>query len=142
MAVATASLYLASSTGAVAGMAGCAAVIQGMVRYGLDRRLTASGYTDSAKWKVRCQLSLTYKKRILTTISPQIIERAVSDIHYIDNAKPRVARAVVSSYIEALTWTHGTPSLLILVLFANVVNRPLTSIFSHRILRHHVHSTA
>lgn len=37
----------------------------------------------------------------------QIIESAVSDVHYIDKVKPLIAKAIVSSYVEALTWTHG-----------------------------------
>jgi hypothetical protein len=38
----------------------------------------------------------------------KIIESAVSDVHYADHAKPSVGGIVVRSYVEALTWTHGT----------------------------------
>ena len=31
----------------------------------------------------------------------------MSDVHYIDTAKPLIAKVIVNSYIEALTWTHG-----------------------------------
>ena len=35
------------------------------------------------------------------------MHEALSDIDYIDRAKPEIARAVVGSYVEALGWTHG-----------------------------------
>src|SRR5690242_13805667 len=41
--------------------------------------------------------------------TPQIIDRAVSDVHYIDKVKPLIAKVIVGSYVEALTWTHGKP---------------------------------
>jgi hypothetical protein len=28
-------------------------------------------------------------------------------VRYIDKAKPLIAKVIVNSYIEALTWTHG-----------------------------------
>ncbi|KAF2008123.1 MFS general substrate transporter [Amniculicola lignicola CBS 123094] len=87
MAVATASLYLAGSVGMISGMAGVSAVLQGALRAALDRRIGEFGFGEGKTLK--------------------IIERAVSDIHYIDHAKPVIASAVVSSYVEALTWTHG-----------------------------------
>lgn len=87
MAIAASCLYLASSVGMVAGMAGSSAVLQEMLRRGLDHRLDDLGYPAQKKWK--------------------IIERAVSNIHYLDHAKSAVAKAVVRSYVDALTWTHG-----------------------------------
>ncbi len=38
---------------------------------------------------------------------PQIIEKAVSNVHYIDKARPIIAEVIADSYIAALTWTHG-----------------------------------
>lgn len=87
MAIAASALYLASSVGMVAGMAGASAVLQEMLRRGLDHRLDDLGYPAQKKWK--------------------IIQRAVSNVHYIDHAKSDVVKAVVGSYVEALTWTHG-----------------------------------
>ncbi|KAJ4372895.1 hypothetical protein N0V83_003186 [Neocucurbitaria cava] len=85
-AIATSTLYLTSTVGFLAGLAGVSAVLQEALRKGLDRRLTNLGFPDGKKWS--------------------IIERAVSDVHYIDEAKPPIAKAVMGSYIEALTWTH------------------------------------
>ncbi|KAF2021707.1 MFS general substrate transporter, partial [Aaosphaeria arxii CBS 175.79] len=87
MAVAAASLYLAFSVGAIGGMAGVSAVLQSKLRSGLDKRLDDLGF-DALKRE-------------------RIIEGATSDVHYIDRASAVVAKAVVRSYVEALTWTHG-----------------------------------
>lgn len=32
---------------------------------------------------------------------------AVFDVRYIDKVKPLIAKLNLSSYLEALTWTHG-----------------------------------
>ncbi|KAF2845035.1 MFS general substrate transporter [Plenodomus tracheiphilus IPT5] len=85
-AVAASALYLASAIGALSGMAGVSAVLQSTLRLGLDRRLSNLGFTGHMKRK--------------------IIEHAVSDVHYVDKAKSNIAKAVIGSYIEALTWTH------------------------------------
>jgi MFS family permease len=87
MAVAASSMYLASSVGFVIGMAANAAVLQEMLSRGLDRRLIALGLSDVKRWK--------------------IIANALSDVHYIDHAKPRISKLVVASYVDALAWTHG-----------------------------------
>ncbi|KAF2791573.1 MFS general substrate transporter [Melanomma pulvis-pyrius CBS 109.77] len=86
-AVAASSLYLASSIGTVAGLAGVSAVLQQGLRFGLGRRLKELGIGEGRIGK--------------------IIGHAASDVHYIDHAKPAIAKAVVQSYVEALTWTHG-----------------------------------
>jgi MFS family permease len=86
-AIAASMLYLTQPTGNVAGLAIASAVLQGTLKQGLGHRLDALGYEGGKKRK--------------------IIERAVSDLHYIDKAKPSIAKAVVNSYIDALTWTHG-----------------------------------
>ncbi|KAJ8108073.1 hypothetical protein OPT61_g8425 [Boeremia exigua] len=85
-AIAASTLYLASSIGMLAGMAGVSAVLQQSLRVNLDTRLTDLGVSGQKKWK--------------------IIEKAVADVHYIDRTKPLIANAIVGSYIEALTWTH------------------------------------
>ncbi|KAH7390577.1 major facilitator superfamily domain-containing protein [Pyrenochaeta sp. MPI-SDFR-AT-0127] len=85
-AIATSTLYLASSIGVLAGMSGVSAVLQEALRNGLDNRLTNLGFAELKKWK--------------------IIEHALSDVHYSDKAKPVIAKAVVDAYIEALTYTH------------------------------------
>jgi predicted MFS family arabinose efflux permease len=86
-AVAASSLYLASSIGTVAGMAGVSAVLREGLRYGLAKRL---GYLGFDEGKIA-----------------RIIDKAARDVHYVDHARPEVASAVVRSYVEALTWTHG-----------------------------------
>ena len=68
-------------------MAGVSAVLQEGLRRGLVWRLEELGF---GRAKIR-----------------RVVERAVSDVHYVDRAVPAVARAVVGSYVEALTWTHG-----------------------------------
>jgi hypothetical protein len=51
-AVAASSLYLASSVGMLMGMAGTSAVLQGTLRWALERRLTDAGFVDGVKRKV------------------------------------------------------------------------------------------
>jgi MFS family permease len=51
-AIAASTLYLASSIGMLAGMAGVSAVLQQSLRVGLDVRLTHLGIADEKKWKV------------------------------------------------------------------------------------------
>jgi MFS family permease len=86
-AVAASNLYLANSVGMVAGMAGVNAVLQEGLRYGLAKRLGDLGFGEGKIFK--------------------IIDKAARDVHYVDRASPAVARAIVGSYVEALTWTHG-----------------------------------
>jgi len=52
-AVAASSLYLASTVGMLLGMAGTSAVLQGTLRWALERRLNDAGFADRIKWKVR-----------------------------------------------------------------------------------------
>ncbi|KAF2127802.1 MFS general substrate transporter [Dothidotthia symphoricarpi CBS 119687] len=85
-AIAASTLYLSSSVGSLAGMAGASAVLQGALRKCLNRRLGELDLADKKKWS--------------------IIEHAVSDLHYLDKAKPLVAGIIRSSYVEALTWAH------------------------------------
>lgn len=86
-AIAASILYLTQPTGSVAGLAVASAVLQGTLRKGLGLRLGKLGYDGKTKSK--------------------IIEKAVSDVHYVDTATPQIAKAVIGSYIDALTWTHG-----------------------------------
>jgi predicted MFS family arabinose efflux permease len=97
-AVATSNLYLANSIGMVAGMAGVNAVLQEGLRYGLVKRLGDLGFGEEKISK--------------------IIDKASRDVHYVDRARPEIARAVVGSYVEALTWTHGrfTPLIFIVAI--------------------------
>ncbi|KAF2661455.1 MFS general substrate transporter [Lophiostoma macrostomum CBS 122681] len=97
MAVAASALYLSAGVGFVSGMAGVAAVLAKGVRVGLGRRLGRLGF-DGVE-------------------STKIIHKALSDIEYIDHAKPKVARAVVASYVEALGWTHGLSLAFSLIAF-------------------------
>tara|TARA_R110002003_G_scaffold48_30_gene4201 strand:- start:4811 stop:6274 length:1464 start_codon:yes stop_codon:yes gene_type:complete len=90
-AIAASTLYLTSSVGFLAGMAGVSAVLQGTLRHSLDQRLGKLGLEGDKKWR--------------------IIEHAISDVHYADKAKAVIAKAVTSSYIDALTWTHGEQNL-------------------------------
>ncbi|KAK7178545.1 hypothetical protein DPSP01_014019 [Paraphaeosphaeria sporulosa] len=85
-AVAASTLYLAGSAGGVIGMASSSAVLQGSLRLILDRKLGEGGFEGLKKMK--------------------IIERAVSDVHYAEHAKPAISHIVVASYVDALTWTH------------------------------------
>ena len=93
-AIAASTLYLTTSIGCLAGLAGVSAVLQETLRHSLDRRLDKLGFDARTKW--------------------EIIEHAVSDVHYGEKAKPLIANAVVRSYVEALTWTHGEPPLPLL----------------------------
>lgn len=86
-AIAASVLYLTNPTGGVAGLAITRAVLQGTLKQGLDRRLQESGFGRTRR--------------------SHIIERAVSDVNYVDKATPTVVKAVVGAYIDALTWTHG-----------------------------------
>jgi predicted MFS family arabinose efflux permease len=86
-AIAASVLYLAQPIGNVAGLAVASAVLQGTFKQGLDQRLENFGIGGEAKRKT--------------------IEHAVSDVHYIDEVGSQIAKAIVGSYIEALTWTHG-----------------------------------
>jgi MFS family permease len=86
-AIAASVLYLTQPTGNVAGLAVASAVLQGTLKQGLGRRLQALGITDGKQ--------------------SRIIEGAVSDVHYVNKATPLIGKAVVGSYVEALTWTHG-----------------------------------
>ncbi|KAF2451016.1 MFS general substrate transporter [Karstenula rhodostoma CBS 690.94] len=85
-AVAASTLYLAANAGGVIGMASSSAVLQGSLRLILDRKLDEGGFEGIKKLK--------------------IIERAVSDVHYAEHAKPAISHIVVASYVDALTWTH------------------------------------
>lgn len=87
MATATSTMYLASSMGFTSGMSAVSAVLQQTLRSGLEIRLHELGFDDSRKW--------------------DIIEHAISDVHYADSADSRVAHAIVAAYVDALTWTHG-----------------------------------
>lgn len=109
-AIAASTLYLTSSIGMLGGMAGVSAVLQQSLRANLNARLTVMGFGDHKKLKVRPSQSLA-SHDWLTRL--QIIESAVSDVHYIDKVKPLIAKVIVSSYIEALTWTHGMYNAMI-----------------------------
>jgi MFS family permease len=80
-------LYLAQPTGNVAGLAVASAVLQGTLKQGLSRRLAEMGIYGETQLK--------------------IIKHASSDVRYIDTVEAPIAKAIVASYIKALTWTHG-----------------------------------
>jgi MFS family permease len=86
-AIAASMLYLAQPTGNVAGLAVASAVLQGNLQQGLSQRLGKLGFAEKTKKK--------------------IIEHVVSDVHYVHEAAPPISNAIIGSYIEALTWTHG-----------------------------------
>ncbi|OAL51173.1 MFS general substrate transporter [Pyrenochaeta sp. DS3sAY3a] len=85
-AIATSTLYVTSSIGFLAGMAGVSAVLQQVLRTGLIHRLTKLGLGSDERGV--------------------IIEQALADVHYIDKAAPPIASAVLGSYIDAFTKTH------------------------------------
>jgi MFS family permease len=120
-AIAASMLYLTSPTGSVAGLAVASAVLQGTLKQGLGQRLDKLGYDERKKWA--------------------IIEQAVSNVHYIDKAKPSIAKAVVASYIEALTWTHGKLINRNLVTLTDP-NSALIGLFSHCLHRGYFPSSA
>ena len=70
-AVATSALYLSAQIGFVSGMAECAAVLAGGLRWALDRKLDRLGFYGQPKWDVSCYRTLTRslakKRGILTT---------------------------------------------------------------------------
>lgn len=86
-AISASMLYLTQPTGNVVGLAAASALLQGRLRQGLDIRLDKMGYAGAIK--------------------DSIIEEAVSNVHYVDNAPRSVAKAVIESYIYALSSTHG-----------------------------------
>ncbi|KAF2475401.1 MFS general substrate transporter [Lindgomyces ingoldianus] len=88
-AVATSALFLSSSVRIVARLASVGAVMQAMLWRGLNRRLDRLGFSRLKKLE-----------------EGDIIERAVSDTRYVDNAKPPIAAVILSAYVEALAWTH------------------------------------
>lgn len=67
-AIAASTLYLASSIGMLAGMAGVSAVLQQSLRVGLDVRLTHLGIADEEKWKVWLHAHLS-RHYMLTTVT-------------------------------------------------------------------------
>lgn len=87
-AIAASTLYLTSSIGSLAGMAGISAVLQAALRRQLNQRLGNLGFSEQLR--------------------QEIIDHAASDVHYIDHATSAVATAVTKSYVDAFTWTHGT----------------------------------
>lgn len=93
-AIAASTLYLTSSVGFLSGMAGVSAVLQGTLRFGLAQRLDGLGINADKKLR--------------------IIEHAVSNVHYVDKATPQVAIAMVGAYVDALRWTHGRHTLVVL----------------------------
>jgi MFS family permease len=80
-------LYLAQPTGNVAGLAVASAVLQGTLKQGLSQRLAEMGIQGETQLR--------------------IIKHASSDVRYIDTVEAPIAKAIVASYIKALTWTHG-----------------------------------
>jgi hypothetical protein len=86
-AIAASVLYLTQPIGNVAGLAVASAVLQGTLEHELDGRLQKLGYKGKKK--------------------SRIVAKAVSDLQYIKKAKPLIVKAVVGSYVVALTWTHG-----------------------------------
>lgn len=97
------------------------AVLQGTLRHGLDQRLDHLGLEDRKKW--------------------QIVEHAVSNVHYADQVERLIAKAVVGAYIGGLTWTHGTPTLLGIEMNANQ-HSAFSSMFANRFLRMSLYSPA
>ncbi|KAH7378396.1 major facilitator superfamily domain-containing protein [Phaeosphaeria sp. MPI-PUGE-AT-0046c] len=96
-AISASMLYLTQPTGNVIGLAVASALLQGRLRQGLDRRLDKMGYAGGVKY--------------------HIIEEAVSNVHFVDKATKSVAKAVVGSYIDALTSTHILSLVFTLVAF-------------------------
>lgn len=86
-AISASMLYLVLPIGNVVGLAVASAVLQGRLRQGLGQRLAKMGFAGDAK--------------------QNIIEEAVSNVHYIDQATRSIAKAVVGSYVDALTATHS-----------------------------------
>jgi MFS family permease len=80
-------LYLAQPTGNVAGLAVASVVLQGTLKQGLSQRLAEMGIQGETQLR--------------------IIKHASSDVRYIDTVEAPIAKAIVASYIKALTWTHG-----------------------------------
>lgn len=119
-AIAASTLYLTSSVGFLAGMAGVSAVLQGALRSILDHKLVDLGFSDKRRQK--------------------IIARAVSDVHYVDKARSVVANAVLGSYVDALTWTHGT-LIVIFVLPRLTLTSSIFDMFDHCFCWKHILAT-
>ncbi|KAG7136145.1 Vacuolar membrane amino acid uptake transporter fnx2 like protein [Verticillium longisporum] len=86
-AAAISGLYLCTTVGMIVGLATVSAVVMGTMKAALDARLVAMGLTEAAR--------------------KHIIAEAASSVGFIERARGRVGEAVVASYIEGLSWSHG-----------------------------------
>ncbi|KAH6706681.1 hypothetical protein VD0002_g8904 [Verticillium dahliae] len=86
-AAAIAGLYLCTTVGMIVGLATVSAVVMGTMKAALDARLAALGLTDAAR--------------------RHVVAEAASSVGFIERARGRVGEAVVASYIEGLSWSHG-----------------------------------
>ncbi|KAI0854300.1 MFS general substrate transporter [Daldinia vernicosa] len=86
-AVAASGLYLSLPIGSILGMAACNAVMQVTMPVDLASRLRKLG--------------------IERTEAEQIIKQATARIDYLDEAPPRIAKAVSQAYVRGLEFSHG-----------------------------------
>ncbi|KAH8646182.1 major facilitator superfamily transporter [Xylariales sp. PMI_506] len=86
-AAAISGLFLAGPVGMLLGIAGATAILMGVLRAALAAKLTKLGLSDS--------------------VIHEAVENAVKSVGYIDTAPPEIAKAVVSSYVDGLEWSHG-----------------------------------
>lgn len=82
IAVAGTGLYQAQNIGAVVGLSGVGALLQGTLRPQLERRLQGVKHGH------------------------RIIERSTADIGYVQSLKGEVRDLVVECYVQSLTYTH------------------------------------
>ncbi|KAI9825531.1 MAG: hypothetical protein M1819_000523 [Sarea resinae] len=82
IAVATSGMYLAQNVGVALGMSGASAVLQASLRVVLEGKL------EDVEGKA------------------EIIDRALSDVQYVQALKGRVAELVISAYVQCLMYTH------------------------------------
>ncbi|KAI1086070.1 MFS general substrate transporter [Rostrohypoxylon terebratum] len=100
-AVAASGLYLSIPIGSILGMAGCNAVMQGIMPVDLASRLRDLGIEGIEAEK--------------------IIKQATARVDYLDEAPKKIARVVVEAYVRGLEFSHGVSLLCSILAIAAAV---------------------
>jgi hypothetical protein len=101
MAIASSGLYLSSNIGTVGGLSIAAALFQSTLRSSL--RLALEGI-DGREEVWLYGLAVVY---IVLIIFVQIMNKALTDIAYVQSLKGHIGALVVRVYVKCLEYTHG-----------------------------------
>jgi hypothetical protein len=105
MAIASSGLYLSSNIGMVGGLSIAAALFQSTLRKSL--RVALEGIEGREEvWSLALTLML-----IVLIFCVQIMNKALTDIAYVQSLKGYVGVLVVRAYIKCLEYTHGKMTL-------------------------------